>query len=122
MIVEDKKVLSALQDIYDASSKIIKYTEGLISKEFFDNALVRDAVERNLMIIGEATVRLRQLGYETLIPDADEIIGFRNHLVHGYDKLDYGMLWHAIKVDVPILIEIVEPILQENPSNSQALL
>ena len=48
------------------------------------------AVERLLMTIGEALVRIRSFEPDILeeLTDATKIIGMRNVLVHGYDNLD----------------------------------
>ena len=39
----------------------------------------------------------------TEIPWAD-IVGLRNRLIHGYDKVDFDVLWDIIECDLPGLI------------------
>jgi uncharacterized protein with HEPN domain len=43
-----------LADIKESCEKVLKYTEGMTSKEFAQDDLHYDAVLRNLEIIGEA--------------------------------------------------------------------
>jgi uncharacterized protein with HEPN domain len=42
-----------------------------------------------------------------------DIIGLRNRLIHGYDAVDFDILWTIVKQDVPVLIEHLELILLE---------
>ncbi len=62
-------------------------------------------MEREFEIIGEALARLRR-DHPTLadrIKDIDKIIGLRNVLAHGYDVLEYAILWDVVENKVPIL-------------------
>ena len=45
----------------------------------------QSAVERQLVIIGEALNKLKQTESGLLIQNDKQIIGFRNRLVHAYD-------------------------------------
>ena len=70
------------------------------------------ALERFIEIIGEAVKRLPMDIREThpSIP-WKEIAGTKNRLSHGYDDLDYQVLWDAVKTDIPRLLETVETII-----------
>ena len=37
-----------------------------------------------------------------------EIAGTRDRLSHGYDDLDYRVLWDAVQTDIPLLLETIE--------------
>jgi uncharacterized protein with HEPN domain len=41
------------------------------------------------------------------------MIGARNRLIHGYDNVDFDILWSIVKDDLPILISRIEEILAE---------
>lgn len=61
-------------------------------------------------IIGEAVYRLRRDHPERCeqIADAHKLIGLRNVLAHGYDAIDYAILWDAAVNKLPILqLEII---------------
>lgn len=62
-------------------------------------------VEREFEILGEALYRLRNLDEATFqrITNGQRIIGTRNLLAHGYDIVEYVILWDAIKKDIPAL-------------------
>ncbi len=65
-------------------------------------------------LIGEAASQVPreiQIQY-TQIP-WPKIISTRNRLIHGYDDVDYEILFETIKTDLPPLIEEIEKILEE---------
>lgn len=53
----------------------------------------QSAVERQLVIIGEALNKLRGLESGIVIENDKQIIGFRNRLVHAYDSIDNSIVW-----------------------------
>ncbi|MBC5837452.1 HepT-like ribonuclease domain-containing protein [Flavobacterium muglaense] len=57
----------------------------------------QSAVERQLVIIGEALNKLRQTESGITIENDKQIIGFRNRLVHAYDSIDNSIVWAIIK-------------------------
>jgi len=79
------------------------------------DALIRSAVEPNFEIIGEALNRIRRTDPATAarVPEHDDIIAFRNLLIHGYDVVDHARVWQVIKDDLPRLQEQVEKLLGE---------
>lgn len=63
------------------------------------------AVTRLVEIVGEAATRVSPLGRSEHpeIPWAN-VIGTRNRLIHGYDRLDLRVLWDTLAIDLPPLI------------------
>ena len=53
----------------------------------------QSAVERQLVIIGEALNKLRLIESGIVIENDKQIIGFRNRLVHAYDSIDNSIVW-----------------------------
>lgn len=72
------------------------------------------ALERALEILGEAAKRLPG-ELCTRYPQVDwkAIAGMRDRLSHGYDSVDYGILWKAVQDRVPTLLTTVEQMLQD---------
>jgi uncharacterized protein with HEPN domain len=67
------------------------------------------AVERDLMIIGEAVGKILKLDPEVTISSARHIVGLRNLIVHAYDSIDPTALWRILIKDLPLLkVEIQE--------------
>jgi len=94
-----------LQDITSACADIPQFTAGMSQEQYADNPLVRAAVERKFLVIGETIVRLRDEAPEAAgkISDMHKIIGFRNILVHGYNVVDDATVWSAIQDNLPVL-------------------
>lgn len=90
--------------ILDALMLIAKYTAELNEAAFREDSMRRDAVVRQLLIVGEAARRLSgdfRARYAT-IPWAD-IVGMRNRLVHDYINVDWNLVWDTVRHDVPFL-------------------
>ena len=43
-----------------------------------------------------------------------QMIAARNRLIHGYDSIDFDILWVIIKGDLPVLINQLEKIVGNN--------
>ncbi len=94
-----------LEDMLLALSDVEKFCTGKTFQEFEQDRQLQAAVERELEIIGEALFRLRKVSPALLgeIPDGEKIIGLRNILAHGYDLLDYEILWDVVSNKLPEL-------------------
>jgi uncharacterized protein with HEPN domain len=57
----------------------------------------QSAVERQLVIIGEALNHFRKIETTVQIENDKQIISFRNRLVHAYDNIDNSIVWVIIK-------------------------
>ena len=99
-----------LEDIRDAAAFILDATRGKDLDVYRNDRLLRQAVERNFEIIGEALKRLaeRDPQIAARIGDHRQIIAFRNVLIHGYDLVDHALVWDTIESHVPILLRDVE--------------
>ena len=92
--VRPERTPRTLRQIADACSFVLSVTDGKTLKDCSGERLLRQAVERNLQIIGEAVGRLRRDDPETAdrLSEHERIVGFRNVLVHGYDLVDDGIV------------------------------
>jgi uncharacterized protein with HEPN domain len=111
----EKRVLKALEDVQDCASFVVAASDGKDLSYYRRDRLFRQAVERNLEIIGEAIGRISRYDAETAsrISEHQRIIAFRNRLIHGYDLLDDELVWETVKAEVPMLLSEVEGLLQE---------
>ena len=78
-----------LEDIRNAADFVKTATLGVVLTQFKQDRLLRQAVERNFEIIGEAVRRLEKDDPDTAarIAGYRSIIAFRNVLIHGYDVI-----------------------------------
>ena len=105
MEIEIKKYLF---DIQESINSIENY---LGDKRDFNiystNKMLRRAIEREFEIIGEALNRIDKLAPDIEITGKKQIIGMRNRVIHGYDKIDNEIIWGIIVRHMPVLkIEI----------------
>lgn len=72
-------------------------------------------MERNFEIMGEAVNRLRRHDPVTAarISAHEQIVAFRNLLVHGYDVVDYPTVWRTVQEFLPVLRAEVASMLRE---------
>jgi uncharacterized protein with HEPN domain len=100
----DNKIKKFLFDIETSIVSIENYLEG---KRDFDiykkNKMLRRAVERELEIIGEALNNIEKTDPNIKISAKRQIIGLRNRVIHGYDKIDDEIIWGTIIKHLPIL-------------------
>ncbi len=103
-----------LQHIRDAIARIESYLADVREADFYERAMVQDAVIRQLEIIGEAVRRLSDelQNAHPHIPWQD-IAGMRNKLIHDYFGVDLEKVWLTAKEDIPVLKAEVLKILQE---------
>jgi uncharacterized protein with HEPN domain len=94
MTEKSKKYLS---DVLMSIDLINEFTIGISDFNLYDkDRKTQSAVERQLVIIGEALNKFRQTESEIVIENDKQIIGFRNRLVHAYDSIDNSIVWAII--------------------------
>lgn len=95
-----------LLHINQAIEKIAQYTDGKDFTDYMSDAMLRDAVERNLTIIAEATLSLDEMQEASVAQEVSQykrIIGFRIPLTHRYYELDDEVVWQIVLHGLPIL-------------------
>ena len=103
-----------LEDILDASNKVLRYTKGLTRETFQRNELVFDAVVRNLEIIGEAAKHLPPEIHEKM-PEVEwsKAAAFRDVIAHGSFGLNVYIIWDVTQNKVPGIATSVEKLLTQ---------
>ena len=100
--MKNKEPIFFLHDIQNSVTKIYKYTTNIDYQEFVSNDMVKDAVERNFEIIGEAVKNLSE-DFRNKYPNIPfkQIAGMRDKLIHDYFGVDYEIVWKTIKDKLP---------------------
>jgi uncharacterized protein with HEPN domain len=93
---DDAKAL--LFDIVESCQLIEEFVLQIEFDDYAESEMIRSAVERQFINIGEALNRLKQADIDIFesISDAGQIIGFRNVLVHGCDVVSHQLVWGII--------------------------
>lgn len=84
------------------------------SREDLDNdRLLNLALTRLVEIIGESANRI-PVSEREKYPDLPwvQMIGARNRLIHGYDNVDFDVLWAIIQNDLPRLVSRLNEIVK----------
>ena len=104
-----------LCDMQDRAKFVVEVLENRTCNDLHNDRLLRSAVERELMALGEALIQLHRVNPEIAerIDKWNDIMGFRHVLVHGYDILDMEIIWDVVKDDLPQLIEQLDSMLSD---------
>jgi uncharacterized protein with HEPN domain len=72
---------------------------------------------RLLEVIGEAATKVTpETRRKAAAIPWPEIVGLRNRLIHGYDNVDFDILWDVVQLDLPPLLGELDRVLrQEEP-------
>lgn len=106
---------ASMQQILSNAKEAVKLSQGKSRADLEDDQLLNLAMTRLLEIIGEAAKRVPE-EVQGKYPDLpwQQMIGLRNRLIHGYDQVDFDILWVIVSLDLPLLISQLEMILQDN--------
>ena len=102
-----------LRDILDAANRITDYTTSKTRDDYLADSKLRDAVQCNFAVIGEALAQLEKAdpGTAHQINEWHRIIAFRNQLIHGYGVVKHEITWDIINTKVPVLRTDVKKLL-----------
>ena len=105
----DTEDMARLWDMLDAAKTVVEFTRGLSLEDFIKDRRTRNAVERNLEIVGEAARRVSPKTRDNY-PDIPwrSMIGLRNVLAHEYGEIRYEVLWAIIQDKLNSLIRQLE--------------
>ena len=106
---------TALRQILAHAREAVVIVEGKTRADLDDDRLLNLALSRLLEIIGEAANRVPeeiQMRYPNM--PWMQMIGARNRLIHGYDSVDFDIMWVIVEKDLPVLISQLELILGDS--------
>lgn len=92
-----------LYHIRDAILQIEEYITNLDFEGFSSSSIIKDAVDKQLTIIGEAADHITD-ELKDEFPEIKwyEVKALRNILVHEYFRVDEHILWNTIHNDIPV--------------------
>ena len=101
------RTLDYLGHILKAIERINRYTAHMDEVRFLASELVQDAVIRNIEILGEASNSIQRVAPEFAARHGDipwqVMYTMRNRVSHGYDKVDFEIVWKTIQSNLPDL-------------------
>ena len=110
-----KSDAARIRHMLDAAREAMGFMRGRTRQALENERLLSLAIVRLLEIVGEAA---RQVSESTrrlypAVPWA-KIAGMRNHLIHGYDVIEFEVVWEVLTRDFPPLVAELERILSEH--------
>jgi len=98
-----------LRHMLDHSREAVALIAGRSLADLYADRQLNLALVRLLEIVGEAASRTTEEERQ-LCPSIpwSQIVGLRNRLIHGYDSVDFDVLWGVVTEDIPKLIVALE--------------
>ena len=111
----DNDIKTWLYDIMQSINEIDSYYEDKpkVFEEYLTDIKTKRAIERDLEIIGEAVNRILKRDKNFKIENAEKIIGTRNRIIHGYDKISDDLIWSIVINHLPKLKDEIKTLLEE---------
>lgn len=106
--------MSYLWDMRKYALEITEIISGIPHARFIENKTVRYAVERLLLIVGEAANHISgEFQAEHSEIEWAQIIGLRNILAHEYGEVKMDKIYLAATKSIPVLLQKLEQIPSE---------
>ena len=107
-----KRDLSYIWDMRTAAQEILEFMQGVSQADFERNNQLRYAVERQLMVIGEAARHVSD-EFQEQHPEIPwlQIIGQRNVLAHDYGEILVERVWLTATKSLPELLILLDQII-----------
>lgn len=98
-----------VQHMLDAARDVVRLAAGRCRDDLALDMPFRRATVNAIQEIGEAGARVSPAG-RAMAPAIpwQVIVGMRNRLVHGYDQIDYEVVWLVVTEEAPSLIALIE--------------
>jgi len=119
MPLEDRD-LALLWDMREAARDITTFLQGVTFFHFDSNKMLRYAVERQLVVIGEAANHLSET-FKKAHPEIPwkGIIGQRNVLAHEYGEILVERIWLVATERIPELLQLIDPLIPPPPESAE---
>ena len=93
----------------ESADAIAAYLKDVDRQTFLSQPILQDAVLRRLTIIGEAANRVSTT-VQSRAPAIPwrRLVGFRNFVIHEYQRVDWTIVWDAVAQDLPALMVDVQ--------------
>lgn len=102
----------SLRQMRDHAQEAASLIRGKNRSELDADRVLSLALVQLLQIVGEAASRISSATRDQhpTIPWS-QIVALRNRLIHGYDTIDFDILWQILTADLPALIAQLQSIL-----------
>ena len=106
-----------LHDVSEAAARLSDMIAKKSIDDYRNDVMLRSAVERQLIVIGEALYQLRMYFPDIArsIPDSHRFITFRHVLVHSYNQVEPDVGWGLMETGLERMRKGADRILGNHP-------
>ena len=106
-----------LEHIQTAAGRAMEFIGDQSQADFLVDIKTQQAVAMSFAVMGEAATRIAATypDFVAATPDIRwrEMRGMRHHLVHGYFRIDYEVVWKTVREELPGLVAAVAKLRDE---------
>ena len=99
----------------EAATNALDFTDGMSFEDFRKDKRTEQAVAMSLVIIGESAAKAltNDPNLEAKYSQISwiEIRGMRNRIAHGYNEIEFAVVWDTLKNELPELLLSIDEIL-----------
>jgi uncharacterized protein with HEPN domain len=98
-----------MHQMLEHAREAMEIVHGRSRTELESNRVLQLALAHLLLVVGEAASRVSPSGRDRY-PEVpwSKAMGTRNFIAHGYDRIDYDVVWNTIAEDFPALVTALE--------------
>jgi uncharacterized protein with HEPN domain len=98
-----------MHQMLEHAREAVEMIRGRTRPELRTNRMLQLALVHLVQVVGEAATRVSPAG-QTRHPEIPwgRAVATRNRMVHGYDRIDYDVVWDTIAEDFPPLVAALE--------------
>lgn len=106
-----------LHDAATACQELREFSEGRTREQFLTDRGLQLVVWKLIEIVGEALKQAEPTDptLEQKVPDFRDIVNTRNRITHGYDGVDFNLLWDIVQSEIPSLQTTLVALLGDAP-------
>ena len=109
-----------LRHMRDHAAEAVALASDRQRRDLDEDRIFALALTKLVEIVGEAAARVPEVTRSAHLEIPwRQIIGTRNRLIHGYDAVDFNILWRIVDHELPLLVGQLEALLEELSSPTQ---
>lgn len=114
-----RETAKLLLDVSNACQEVLDYCGNISQETFLVDRTMQHVIAHLVIVIGEALRRVDRLdrSLDVAIPQLRDVIDTRNRIVHGYDSINYELLWDIAIDDIPPLKHAVDQLIDDYASD-----
>ena len=100
-----------LRHMLDAAKEAVAFSEGSTRRDLEQNRLLALSLVKLIEMVGEAANQVTpEFQAQTPAIPWREVIATRHRLIHGYDSIDFDIVWQTVTGDFSELIAELEKV------------